>query len=85
MLIAEPNSTTTHGFVPFAGNQWPPLPNPSNLSRRLLRSLSTNHNLRLRCSPQFNHNLRLSHNPRLLLSTNLSPSHRLRCSLRLLR
>ena len=75
MLIAEPNSTTTHGFVPFAGNQWPPLPNPFNLSRRLLRSPSINHNLRLRCSPRFNRS------PRLLLSTSLSP--KLRFSLKL--
>ncbi len=83
MLIAEPNSTTTHGFVPFAGNQWPPLPNPSNLSRRLLRSLSTNHNLRLRCSPQFNHNLRFSHSPSINPSPRFSLSPRLRFNLRL--
>ena len=83
MLIAEPNSTTTHGFVPFAGNQWPPLPNPSNLSLRLLRSLSTNHNLRLRCSPQFNHNLRFSHSPSINPSPRFSLSPRLRLNLRL--
>ena len=77
MLIAEPSSTTTLGFVPFAGNQWPPLPNLFNPNRRLLRSLSINHNLRLRCSLRFNRSLRFSPNP----SINRSP--RLRSSLRL--
>lgn len=83
MLIAEPSSTTTHGFVLFAGNQWPPLPNLFNPSRRLLRSLSTNHNLRLRCSPQFNHNLRFSHSPSINPSPRFSLSPRLRFNLRL--